>query len=898
MLLITNVIKASVTSLLAGALLYSSAANAQEDAELLAVLSGGQIGGVWDKPISAWDGALDYGVCVGNNGAGCPTVSWDWSYAEERGQVLRASWVDNGFSAGVFFESSAPRDLTRFSGGTIEFDIRTLGSPRAVVMKIDCIYPCASAEWVSPAPIGQSWERVIIPINSLVSTGLVLSQVTTGLVFWPAGGPAEATLEIDNILWRADSGYEPPPSAGDDTVNFDNLNGGENTSPTSYPGMTLAWSDEFEGTSLKSQLWNHDIGGWGWGNNESQYYRPDNTSIQEGHLVITAKEEAFGGKSYTSSRIKTEGSRTFTYGRVDIRAALPRGQGIWPALWALGENFADVGWPYSGEIDIMEMIGGQGREAEVHGTVHWNRGGLGAPYSHTYIGGKTRKAVGDFADGFNVFSLVRTEDQIEWYVNDELYYSFAINDSADLAPFRKPFFLIFNIAVGGNWPGYPDASTQFPQQLVVDYVRVFQVAPPSPPAVPSGLMVEGVTHDTVSLSWADNADNEDAFVIERNGQVLAQTVNANVLEFTDTGLTGSTSYTYRVKARNAAGDSPWSNQAEAITEEPPLTQTIRVNSETTVAGRITAESYLVTFEGDGLSEIIRERRSEGKPRNRYSYLDHRWVLSAPAGLAQLDITGFADASGDGDSFELFYSTGAGFNFICTLETGSPAPCSVDFDHPGGNVIIRVTDTDQTPGNKVLESVSIDEIKMLIDSTGGPSLPPAAPTGLSADSSQPGVITLFWTDEADNESSYKIERSENSGATWVNMAVLSADTTTWDDNSVASLSTYLYRVSASNGYGEATSGSIEVTSAEIVEPNIILTATAYSQASLNYVDLSWDTGNERIKVRRNGQRIYAGRDGQYTDSLGAATGVFNYQACPGPVVPPDTTGCSDVITVEF
>ena len=131
-------------------------------------------------------------------------------------------------------------------------------------------------------------------------------------------------------------------------------------------------------------------------------------------------------------------------------------------------------------IDIMEMIGGQGREAEVHGTVHWNRGGLGAPYSHTYIGGKTRKAVGDFADGFNVFSLVRTEDQIEWYVNDELYYSFAINDSADLAPFRKPFFLIFNIAVGGNWPGYPDASTQFPQRLVVDYVRVFDAVTDSP----------------------------------------------------------------------------------------------------------------------------------------------------------------------------------------------------------------------------------------------------------------------------------------------------------------------------------------------------------------------------------------------------------------------------------
>ena len=480
MLFIKNLIKCCISSLLAGALVYSPTIFAQQDAEVLTVLTEGQIGITWDSPISAWDGALNYAVCIGSGGAGCPTVGWGWASAEGRGQVLRATWVNNGYRAGIFLESSIPQDLTRFSGGTIEFDIRALGATSAIAIKVDCIYPCASATWESPAPIEQNWERVVIPIDSLVSSGLILSKVTTGLVFWPAGESTDATFEIDNILWRADSGYEPPPETGDDTVNFNNLNGEENTSPTSYPGMTLAWSDEFEGSSLNGQLWNHDIGGWGWGNNESQYYRPENTSIQEGHLVITAKEEAFGGKNYTSSRIKTEGSRTFTYGRVDIRAALPRGQGIWPALWALGENFADVGWPYSGEIDIMEMIGGQGREAEVHGTVHWNRGGLGAPYSHTYIGGKIRKTDGDFADGFNVFSLIRTEDRIEWLVNDERYYSFLINDSADLAPFRKPFFLIFNIAVGGNWPGYPDASTQFPQHLVVDYVRVFEVGSDGP----------------------------------------------------------------------------------------------------------------------------------------------------------------------------------------------------------------------------------------------------------------------------------------------------------------------------------------------------------------------------------------------------------------------------------
>ena len=259
-----------------------------------------------------------------------------------------------------------------------------------------------------------------------------------------------------------------PISAGNESNALGNF------SPMSYTGMSLAWSDEFSGNDLNDQLWNHDVGGWGWGNNESQYYRPENTSVQWGHLIITAKEEAFGGNQYTSSRIKTEGNKDFTYGRVDIRAALPRGQGIWPALWSLGTNFSTVNWPYSGEIDIMEIVGGQGREAEVHGTVHWNQGGLGAGSDHRYSGGSLTKTSGDYADDFNVFSIIRTPDRIRWLVNDQEYYSFVIDDSSSLAPFRNPFFLIFNIAVGGNWPGYPDATTEFPQRMLVDYVRVFE----------------------------------------------------------------------------------------------------------------------------------------------------------------------------------------------------------------------------------------------------------------------------------------------------------------------------------------------------------------------------------------------------------------------------------------
>ncbi len=465
-------------------LLVAASANSEQGEEVLEVLNNGRVASTWDRGIAAWDQAIGFSSC-GNGGAGCPTVDWGWADADGRGQVLQATWADNGQEAGVYFETSDSVDLSRFAGGTIEFDLRTRGGSSAVMMKIDCVYPCRSEDWRSPERIGQNWQRVIVSIDTLVANNLDLTTISTGLVFWPAAGHGGITFEIDNVLWRADTGYQPPDpeptgGTGGDTLNLDGLNGENNTSPMTYPGMVLAWSDEFDGLSLDGQLWNHDVGGWGWGNDESQYYRPENTSIQEGHLVITAKEEFYGDRDYTSSRIKTEGARSFTYGRVDIRAALPRGQGIWPALWALGSNFSDVGWPYCGEIDIMEMIGGSNRETEVHGTVHWNIGGLNAPYSHTYIGGKTQKASGDFGDGFNVFSIIRTEDRIEWLVNDEPYYSFAIDDSASLAPFREPFFLIFNVAVGGRWPGYPDGSTEFPQRLVVDYVRVFEVGSDGP----------------------------------------------------------------------------------------------------------------------------------------------------------------------------------------------------------------------------------------------------------------------------------------------------------------------------------------------------------------------------------------------------------------------------------
>lgn len=239
-------------------------------------------------------------------------------------------------------------------------------------------------------------------------------------------------------------------------------------SPNSYAGMTLVWQDEFPGTSLNMANWSYETGGTGWGNNELQFYRPDNTQVKDGYLIITAKREPFQGREFTSSRLITKDKRAFQYGRVDIRASLPRGQGMWPALWMLGSNFSTVGWPACGEIDIMEMIGGAGRERTVHGTVHWQNNG-----SHANFGRPYSLASGTFHDKFHVFSIVWDQNSIRWFV-DNVQYNVVDITPAELSEFRNSFFFIFNIAVGGNWPGSPDATTTFPQHLIVDYVRVFQ----------------------------------------------------------------------------------------------------------------------------------------------------------------------------------------------------------------------------------------------------------------------------------------------------------------------------------------------------------------------------------------------------------------------------------------
>lgn len=231
----------------------------------------------------------------------------------------------------------------------------------------------------------------------------------------------------------------------------------------------LLWSDEFNGDTLDITKWNYDNGDGcpnlcQWGNNELQYYRSENIKVANGNLIITAKKENFSSSSYTSGKIITRGMAGWTYGRFEARMKLPKGQGIWPAFWMLSTENKYGGWPNSGEIDIMELLGHEPNI--VHGTVIY-----GPPYSSfTEI---FTLASGDFSDDFHLIALEWGNDTFKWSVDNVVYSVKTKTQINPWAPFDEEFYLILNLAVGGNWPGNPDTTTIFPQTMEVDYVRVY-----------------------------------------------------------------------------------------------------------------------------------------------------------------------------------------------------------------------------------------------------------------------------------------------------------------------------------------------------------------------------------------------------------------------------------------
>ncbi|NNC93983.1 MAG: family 16 glycosylhydrolase [Chitinophagales bacterium] len=238
----------------------------------------------------------------------------------------------------------------------------------------------------------------------------------------------------------------------------------------------LWWEDEFDGNSVNTSNWSLETGDGcpslcGWGNNELEWYQPQNAEVNNGRLIITAKEESVGGKDYTSARMKSKSKVEFTYGKVEARIKMPTGQGMWPAFWMLFADPVNGGWPMDGEIDIVELVGHD--NDKIYGTIHY---GAAWPNNKQY-GGSYKLASGTFASSFHTFSVIWDSSKIRWFVDSTLYFT---ADHADVFPydwpFNKDFYILLNCAVGGDWPGSPNASTVFPQTMEVKWVRVYKKA--------------------------------------------------------------------------------------------------------------------------------------------------------------------------------------------------------------------------------------------------------------------------------------------------------------------------------------------------------------------------------------------------------------------------------------
>jgi beta-glucanase (GH16 family) len=282
---------------------------------------------------------------------------------------------------------------------------------------------------------------------------------------------------------------------------------------------SLVWTDEFNGAALNTADWSYDIGTGcpslcGWGNNELQYYRSQNVAVTGGNLVIAAKAESFSGSSYTSGRIKTKGKRSFLYGRIEMRAKLPTGGGIWPAFWMMPEADVYGGWAASGEIDIMEAANAT---TSVGGTIHYG----GTFPANTYSGGSYTLGGANFADTFHLYAVEWEPDAIRWYVDNTLYYSrtsaqwYSNGAPANpRAPFDQPFYIILNAAVGGNYTGRTSLAVYaFPQQyqIVRVYADIAGAAPsvsitaPGGAAVPTGaITIEATASDAGTIAGSSS----------------------------------------------------------------------------------------------------------------------------------------------------------------------------------------------------------------------------------------------------------------------------------------------------------------------------------------------------------------------------------------------------------
>ena len=489
------------------------------------VFRAGNYGPDFDGGSNAYDSAINYSTCSTSDG--CPSISFelvdDTSDEQRPEKVLEISHADTNAFAGVFIESSQTFDLRgAHELGKLVFDV---WSENGISINVNagCVYPCESALVTLPDVGNGEWETVTIPITQLLNDKL--DEITLGksnTIGLHATSQTNESFRVDNIRWMCVStceGAEIEDKEYTPWVKADKDDPDAYVAPAQYDGYTLVWSDEFDGTEVDTNNWNLDTGCQlvGCGNQELQHYRPENASIEDGQLVISADIQRSGDdnlpgfEQYSSSKLTTKDNFEFKQGRVDIRAVVAEGQGMWSAGWMLG---AENEWPYTGEIDIFDTIGGvRGGVPQEDMIVHnayYNAFGPFDParndpavgysssnfnneqagYGENRIDPNNPSNDGEtYSNRFHVFSIDWNEERIRFLVDGvahtedfKIQYDNACQNTEYVGDTRScieqsfdhTFYLILNVAVGGTWPGSPDETTQFPRGMLVDYVRVYQ----------------------------------------------------------------------------------------------------------------------------------------------------------------------------------------------------------------------------------------------------------------------------------------------------------------------------------------------------------------------------------------------------------------------------------------
>jgi beta-glucanase (GH16 family) len=614
---------------------------------------------------------------------------------------------------------------------------------------------------------------------------------------------------------------------------------------SAYGGWQLAWSDDFtqaDGSSPDPTKWGFDIGNGdnGWGNQQLEYdtSRTNNVRIQGGNLVIEADQESYNGFNYTSGRMNTKGKWSWTYGRIEARIKIPKGQGIWPAFWMLGANVDSVGWPTCGELDIMENIGKASDQGTEHGTMHGPgySGGNGIGGTYTLPGGAK------LSDDFHIYAIEWTTNQIKWFLDTNLFFTAtpASLPGGTTWVFTAPQFIILNVAVGGQWPGNPDGTTVFPQQMLVDYVHVYNYVVSSVPDAPTGLTATpGGTQVVLGWSPSNGATNYNVKFSTTNGGPYTTIGSTATTGYTNTGLANGTTYYYVVSAVNSFGESSNSVQISATTTVPSAN--LALHKVVTVS----------SVENAGLGGANAVDGNTTSTRWSSAFSDPQWIYVDLQATININRVRFYWENSYATSFQIQVSSDAtNWTSIYSTTTG-PGGVQNLTGLSGTGRYVRMYGTVR----KTQYGYSLWEFEVYGNIF--------VPTNLTATAGNQQV-SLSWN-AVPGATSYNVKCSTTNGGPYATIA--SPTTTGYTNTGLANGTTYYYVVSQVNPVAESTN-STQVSATPVCAPPAApagLTATAGD----SLVALRWNTssGATSYNVKRS---LVNG--GPYTLLSGGLTGT--------------------------